>query len=60
MFLGAHMMNDYYWPCNKPAEEEVDKNNIVFNPDLGVVALTRIKAGEELFVSYNIAGDMLG
>ena len=59
MYLGAHMMNDFYWPVNKPADEDKDhNNNVQFSSDLSVITLRKITAGEELFVSYNIEGTL--
>ena len=59
MYLGAHMINDYYWPNPMP-ENAKNENNVQFSSDISVIALRKISAGEELFVSYNISGDMLG
>ena len=57
MYLGAHMMNDYYWPINMPeAEDKEFKNNVQFAPELAVVARRKITKGEEIFVNYNIEG----
>ena len=59
MYLGAHMVNDFYWPVNMPADEDKDHNkNVQFSSDLLVITLRKISVGEELFVNYNIEGTL--
>ena len=51
MFLGAHMVNNFYWA--KPDKKETSAYNATIYPNLAMVAKRDISAGDEIFVDYN-------
>ena len=58
MYLGAHMVNDHNW--GKDVLQHDNKAyNVVFHPNLAMVALKDIEVGEELYVNYNYSGGAL-
>ena len=58
MYLGAHMVNDHNWGKDV-LQHDNEAYNVVFHPNLAMVALKDIEVGEELYVNYNYSGGAL-